>query len=229
MESVRSRFSGSSSSVSSSMRSNRKGHHPRQLIALGHQQQLVELVVLVAGQLHLAGTVGVQARQRHLAGVAQDLGQAAVTAGQHAPAVAQVVVDLHVAQRREAVEPGVGHLVHGLLEAMPLDAGDEFVALAGHLGGPLAAVDQGHVAPHFGWHHAGGRDAQHVGALGHGLDEVQPRLGGVALEVGLVHVCPWKSVSGLVLLARFSWSAYWMRARWPAAMAAISSARSLAT
>jgi hypothetical protein len=61
-------------------------------------------------------------------------------------AVAQVVVQLHVAQRGKAVEPGVGHGFHGLGKAVFADAGDELLALGVDLDGPGLAGDDGHVA-----------------------------------------------------------------------------------
>ena len=61
-------------------------------------------------------------------------------------AVAQVVVQLHVAQRGKAVEPGVGHGFHGVGKAVFADALNQLVALAADFGGPGLACNDGDVA-----------------------------------------------------------------------------------
>jgi hypothetical protein len=64
-----------------------------------------------------------------VSGVGEDVWQPTRGAGQRPVAVAQVVVQLHVAQRGKAVEPGVGHGFHGVDKAVFADALDELVAL----------------------------------------------------------------------------------------------------
>ena len=106
-------------------------------------------------------------------------------------AVAQVVVQLHVAQRGKAVEPGVGHLFHGLRKAigpMPCHAGQQGIALRGHFGWPLHPVNDRHAAADRGRYHPVCRDAQQRRPGGDGGNEVFAGLWGVGLEVGSVHV-----------------------------------------
>ena len=165
-------------------------HGARQLVALGHQQQFVELVVLVASQLQLLHAGGLQAGQAHLGGMAQQFGQAAIAAGEHAVPVVQQLVQFHVAQRGKAVEPGVGHLLHGPrkpIRPMPGDAGQQGIALRGHLGRPLHPVNDRHAAADCGRHHPVCRDAQQRRPGGDGGNEVFAGLRGVGLEVGFVH------------------------------------------
>ena len=108
-------------------------------------------------------------------------------------AVAQVVVQLHEAQGRKAVEPGVGHRLHGVVKAVFLDAGNKLLALAINLGGPGLTGDDGDVALGLAGGHfqrAGlDREAQQISAGGDGGDEVFAGLGGVGLEFGFVHCC----------------------------------------
>ena len=168
-----------------------KRHGARQLVALGHQQQLVKLVVLVAGQLQGLHLGGLQTGQIHVGGMAQQLGQAAIAAAQYPVAVVQQLVQLHVAQRSKAVEPGVGHLLHGLrkpIRPMPGDAGQQGIALRGDLGRPLHPVNDRHAAADRGGHHPICRDAQQRRPGGDGGNEVFAGLWGVGLEVGFVHV-----------------------------------------
>ena len=124
-------------------------------------------------------------------------------------AVAQVVVQLHVAQRGKAVEPGVGHSFHGVSKAVFADALDQFVALAADLCGPGLASDDGDVALGLGggYFQRASRlgQAQQVGAGGDGGDEVFAGLGGVGLEVGLVHVFMVKSGSSAYLASAGSY------------------------
>ena len=65
-------------------------------------------------------------------------------------AVAQVVVQLHVAQCGKAVEPSAGHGFHGVGEAVFADAGAALVALGIYLGGPGLTGDDGDVALRLG-------------------------------------------------------------------------------
>jgi hypothetical protein len=157
-ESVRSRLPGSSSSDSSSMRSNRKGMALDKRVALGHQQQAVQLAVLVAGEFHVGDLAAFKPGKlpaTSVGGVGDDFRQTAFAARQHTVAVVEVVVDLHVAQRGETVEPGVGDRLHGLRKAVLLHALDQAFALFMHLGRPGLPGDERNVALLFA-----GRDVQ---------------------------------------------------------------------
>ena len=55
-------------------------------------------------------------------------------------------MQLHVAQCRKAVEPGVGHGFHGVGKAVFANALDELVALAADFGGPRLTGDDGDIA-----------------------------------------------------------------------------------
>ena len=78
----------------------------------------------------------------------EDLRQAPpVRVAQHPVAVVQVAVQLHVADGDEAVEPGVGHGLHDLLEALLLDPLFQLAgACAATVTGKGLAADQRHVA-----------------------------------------------------------------------------------
>ena len=139
----------------------------------------------------------------------QDVWQPTGGAGQCPVTVAQVVVQLHVAQRGKAVEPGVGHGFHGVGKAVFADALDQLVALAADLGGPGLASDDGDIALGLGWGYLQRtghiRQAQQVGTGGDGGDEVFAGLGGVGLEVGFVHVFMVKSGSSAYLTSASSY------------------------
>ena len=172
-----------------------KRHGRAQRIALGDEQQPVQLAVAVAGELHVQHLRCVQAGQAaslgQIGGVGQDVGQAACGAGQRPVAVAQVIVQLHEAQRSKAVEPGVGDGFQGLGKAVFVDAGNQVLPLAMHFGRPGLAGDDGDVALRL----AGGdfklasffRQAQQVGSGRNGGDKVFAGLRGVGLEFGFVH------------------------------------------
>lgn len=106
-------------------------------------------------------------------------------------AMAQVVMQLHVAQRGKAVEPGVGHGFKRLGKTVFADALDQLVALTVNLDRPGLAGNQGGVALRL----ARGnldlavvvRQAQQVGSGRDGGDEVFAGLRGVGLEFGFVH------------------------------------------
>ena len=103
-----------------------KGHRLVEGVALGQEQQPVELFVLGAVELELDGLVAVEARQVDIGGMVEDLGPAlAFGMAQDPVAVVEVAVQLHVADGDEAVEPGVGDGLHGRLEAVGLDALDQ--------------------------------------------------------------------------------------------------------
>jgi hypothetical protein len=106
-------------------------------------------------------------------------------------AVAEIVVDLHVAQRGEAVEPGVGDRLDGLRKAVLLHPPDQAFALFVHLRRPCLTGDDGDVALPLA-----GRDVERaalpgqpeeMGARLDSGDEVPPRLRCVGLESGFVH------------------------------------------
>jgi hypothetical protein len=97
-----------------------------------------------------------------------------------AVAVAEIVVQLHEAQRGKAVEPGVGHRLQGVGKAVALDAAHEAFALLADLAGhsrpamittsPLRSAGRASNCRRF-------REAEQVGALGDGGDEVLAGLG----------------------------------------------------
>ena len=130
-ESVCSRLAGRSSSVSSPMLLEEKGHRLVERVALGQEQQPVELFVFGAVELQLDGLAAVEAREVDVGGMVEDLGAAfSLRVAQDAVAVVEVAVQLHVANGGEAVEPGVGDGFHGGVEAVELDALDELLAEA---------------------------------------------------------------------------------------------------
>ena len=100
-------------------------------------------------------------------------------------------MQLHVAQGRKAIEPGVGHGLDRLLKAFPLHALDQVFTLGKYLARPTATVDQGDISLVGGRHDLqlaiAARQTEQVGACGHGSDEVLARLWGVTFQLVLVH------------------------------------------
>ena len=66
-------------------------------------------------------------------------------------AMAQVVMQLHVAQSCKAVEPCVGHRFHGVFKAVFADAFDQLVALATDLRWPGLASNDSDIALRLAW------------------------------------------------------------------------------
>jgi hypothetical protein len=132
-----------------------EGHGAGQGVALGHQQHAVQLAIAVAGEFEFGDFGFVQAWEfaGQVCGVGKDVWQPPGGAGQCPVAVAQVVVQLHVAQRGKAVEPGVGHGFHGVGKAVFADALDQLVALAADFGGPGLTGDDGDIALGLGGGH----------------------------------------------------------------------------
>jgi hypothetical protein len=115
-------------------------------VALGQQQHPVQFRLLVAVQLHLDDRLTVDARQIHVFGVFDDFGRgAAVRIAEHPVAVVQVAVQFHVADGDEAVEPGVGHRFHRLLESMECDPLLQSFPFGSHRLGECPPADHGHV------------------------------------------------------------------------------------
>ena len=99
----------------------------------------------------------------------------------------QVAVQLHEADRHEAVEPGVGGGLHDLLKALLRDALGELCALGTdrlRVGLPLDE-DQLALLPHGGG--ALGGETELRGTARDGGDEVAPGPGGVGLELAGFH------------------------------------------
>ena len=99
------------------------GQDEVQLGALGEQQHTVEFLIAIAIQLEANDLLAVEALDRDVFGVLEDFRQrSALRMAEHPVAVIKVaIVQLHEAQRYEAVEPGVGHGLHGRAEAVTLD------------------------------------------------------------------------------------------------------------
>ena len=118
----------------------------------------------------------------------EDLG-ARLTLGvaQDPVAVVQVAVELHVPDSHEAVEPGVGDGLHGLVKTMGLDANQEcFTRLNGSLGECMPPYNQ-HITLHDRGCTACSRNAQLGSLSGDGFDEVATRFGCVATELSGLH------------------------------------------
>ena len=156
--------------------------------ALGQQEIPVQLLVAVAVHLERDDPLPIQARQVQMLGVPQDLRQEQARGmAQHPEAVVQVPVQFHEADGDEAVEPGVGRRLHGLLEAVLLDPRGELLTLGTdrpRVGLPLDQ-DQLPLLPHG--RGALGGEAEGARAAGDGGDEVAPGLGGVGLDLIGVH------------------------------------------
>ena len=99
-----------------------KRHGRVQGVALGDEQHAVQLGFLGAVELEVDDLVLVEARQIDMLGVFEDLRASVLPFGmaQDAVAVVEVAVQLHEANRHKPVEPGVGHRLHRLLEALLL-------------------------------------------------------------------------------------------------------------
>ena len=92
-------------------------------MALSQQHLAVQLFIAVTGELEIQRAAAVEAGQIQLIDVVKDLrlGVAGGLVGrvaEHTVAVVQKAVQLHVADSHQPVEPGVGHGVHDLGEAL---------------------------------------------------------------------------------------------------------------
>ena len=102
-------------------------------------------------------------------------------------AVIEAAVQFQVTERDEAVEPGVGHRLHDLVEALALDAGLQRPALLRHDFRERPAADDDHVARLLHRFGALGRETEERRPIRDGPDEVEPGLRGVGFEGGAVH------------------------------------------
>ena len=124
-----------------------EGHRLVEGVALGQQQEAVELLVLCAVELELNHLGAVEAGEIQLGCMLEDLGAAlAFGVAQDPVAVVEVAVELHVADGQEAVEPGVGDSLHRLVEAGASDPLLEAPPLLGHRKRKGLAADQSHIA-----------------------------------------------------------------------------------
>ncbi len=117
-------------------------------------------------------------------GVFHDLGRGfAFGVAQHPVAVVEVAVQLHEPDGHEPVEPGVGHRLHDLLEAMPLDPLFQLLPLAGHGAGngrpPMMATSPFSVT---GSIFVGGQSIERR-SIRDRLDEVAAGLRGVVFQL----------------------------------------------
>lgn len=103
--------------------------------------------------------------------------------GEHPDVGGQVVVHLHEPQGDEAVEPGVGHLLHHLVIALLGDGVEQVPALLLFLCREGLAIDGGCT----GLPGSLGGDAILVGPLGHLGEEFLPGPHGEGLDGFLVH------------------------------------------
>ena len=142
------RLSGSTSSVSSSIRLEEEGHGRAEGVALGNELPPVEVGLLAPGQLEVDDRLLLEARQVDILRALEDLGGGlALGVAQDPVPVVQVTVQFHEADGHQAVEPGVGEGLHGLLEAVTLDALLQLLPLLGDRAGVLPACDHSHVTP----------------------------------------------------------------------------------
>ena len=123
--------------------------HPRQdageRVALDDDHVLEQGVVIV-GVLQIIDLLHVQAVQLHVDGLGQNLRlEAVLVIREHTDAAGQIAVDLHEAQGGEAVEPGIGDLLHDLFIALFPDPRDQGGALLPLLGGKDTAMHAGGV------------------------------------------------------------------------------------
>ena len=157
-------------------------------VALRQQQHAVKLVVPVAGQSQLDHLLFVEARQVHFRRMLQDLGNSGAGAiAQDPVAVLQVIMQLHVAQGHKAVEPGVGHGLHDLLEPLPADALLQFAPELANLLGESLATDDGHITLDLQRLDMVPHQSEQARFIGHRLDEFPPRLRGIGFDFSCVH------------------------------------------
>ena len=140
-----------------------EGHGLGECVALGHKQQSIQLTILVAGEFHVCNLRCIQPRQtaRNIRGVRDNFRQTTFAARQDTVAVVKAVMDPHVTQGGEAVEPRVGNGLHGLRKSVLLHPLDQALALIMHLGWPGLPSDQSNVTLLFAR-----RDVQRTAHLG---------------------------------------------------------------
>ena len=125
-------------------------------------------------------------------GLGEDLGlELTSIIGEHTDMGRKIAIDLHEAQGGEAVEPGIGHFLHDLLEALFPDLGNQGLALALFNLRQQMTIDVVRV-----W--ITGilrRDPIDQGALRHALDQLTPRPYRILLNGVLIHVVLAISIS----------------------------------
>lgn len=100
----------------------------------------------------------------------------------------QIVVQFHITQSREAVEPGIGNASQGLGETLLFDADDQFVARAGDFFRPGAPGDHHSIASRFGRLNVFLGEPKQMGTMRNGLDEVATGLRRIGFQFGFVQV-----------------------------------------
>ena len=157
-------------------------------VALGLEEQPVELFVFAAVELQLHSFLPVEARQIDIGSMLKDLWLVlALGMTQNAVAVVQVTVQLHVTYGCEAVEPRIGHRLHDLLEAIAPDLFFQTLTRDGHIAGKGAGPDQGHIALLYNRLNALGGQAVKRRSPGHSRDKIAPGLLGIGFEVVAIH------------------------------------------
>ncbi len=159
-----------------------------QRVALGGEQQAIKLAFPVAFELQIDGAVLPEARQVDVFGVLEDLRRLlTVRMGQNPVAMVEVSVDFHETNGDEAVEPRVGHCLHGLLEPIPFDACLKLFALVSNRARIVAPSDNRHVTADDSRLDFRGGQPIKCRAVFHRLDEIAASFRSVCLELVAVH------------------------------------------
>ena len=96
-----------------------KRHGLVQRVALGCQEQAVEFLITAAVELQLHDFLAVKVRQIDFGSVVEDFRLFRIFGmAQDTVTVVQVAMQFHVTYSCKAVEPRIGHRLHGLLEAL---------------------------------------------------------------------------------------------------------------
>ena len=154
--------------------------------ALGEQQQAIEFFVAVAIQLEADDFLAVESLEQDVFSVLEYFRQSsALRVAQDAVAMVQVaIVKLHEAQGDEAVEPDVGHGLHGGTEAIALDGHQELLAQRHHGTRKGLAANERDIAGLSDGFHPALLNAKHAGTPGDGVDEGGACGGREVLELG---------------------------------------------
>src|ERR1035441_311084 len=91
---------------------------------------------------------------------------------QYSVAVFQVCVQFHESNCNQAIEPGIGHSLHGVLETMLFDAGFELISLLQDSTRMFPPSDNRHIAQFYDRLDLRGRESIKSSAIRHRLDEV---------------------------------------------------------
>ena len=155
---------------------------------LGHEEHAVEFFVPRAVKLKLLHLRLVETRKTHLHGALKDLRlRYACSMAEHAAAVIQEAVQLHVPQGDEPVEPRIGHLLHHLRKAFPLDLLRKTRPNGRRGMREGARADHGCIATPGGMRCALGIQTIERGTAGDRVDKFPSRLLGVGFEGAVVH------------------------------------------